>query len=143
MNESPRLPEDPPAAPNAPETDSEQVAQHPVEADELLEMLGDEYTYDVFKAVVEEPRTGRELIKATDASKPTVYRRLGDLKEAGLVETTMQIASDGNHCKRFHAVVSSLKVCFDADGFSARLNADRCLSVSGASATGTQPPADD
>ena len=144
MSESPRLPDNPPAAPsNARNTDSEHSAQHPAEADELLGLLGDEYTYEVFEAVVERPRTGRELVEATDASKPTVYRRLGDLEEAGLVEATMQIAADGNHRKRFHAVVSSMAVRFDADGFSARLDADSRPGASGVGVTGAQPPADD
>ena len=146
MAESPRLPTDPPA-PGAAGAESDQPAQHTlVEADELLETLGDEYAYRVFEAIVEEPRTGRELVDATDASKPTVYRRLQDLEAAGLVDSTIHIASDGNHCKRFHAVVTSLEVCFDADGFSARLEQrpqPGAPDRSHATATGVQPHADD
>lgn len=148
MSESPRLPDDPPATPsNAPRTDSNQTTQHtslnPAETKELLKMLGDEYTYEILEAVIKQPRTGRELIDLIDASKPTVYRRLGTLEEAGLIKTTMQIASDGNHRKQFHAVLSSVTVRFDADGFGARLDLDSSLGASNASATGAQPFADD
>lgn len=144
MGQSTRLPSNPPEAPGGVAgTEAEQSAQHAVEADELLELLGDEYTYRVFEAVVEEPRTGRELIDATGVSKATVYRRLEELEEVGLVESTMNIASDGNHCKQFHAVVSSLEVGFDADGFTARLESNTRPDASARAGTATQPIADD
>jgi Sugar-specific transcriptional regulator TrmB. len=144
MQQSTRLPTNPPATPDSAATStSEQATQQTVEADDLLELLGDEYTYRVFEAVVEESRTGRELIDATGASKATVYRRLDDLEAAGLVESTINIASDGNHCKQFHAVVTAMQVSFDADGFSARLESEDRPGTPGASATGTRPPADD
>jgi|APHM01.1.fsa_nt_gi Predicted transcriptional regulators len=144
MGETPRhLPSDPPEAPGSvARTNSEQSDQQaPVEAADLLDLLGDEYTYCVFEAVVEQPRTGRELIDATGVSKATVYRRLEELEEAGLVESTLSIASDGNHCKQFHATVSALEVNFGADGFDARVE-DGARRPSEQTA-GTQPPADD
>jgi predicted transcriptional regulator len=142
MGHSPGLPTAPPATPgNVAGAESDQPAQRaPVEPARLLEILGDEYTYRVFEAVVEEPRSGRELVKATGASKATVYRRLQDLEEAGLVDSTVQIAADGNHRQRFHAAVSSIEVRFDADGFDAHLRAN---NHPGVSATGARPPADD
>ena len=144
MEQSPPLPTNPPTTPDSvPGSASEQSHQRTVEADELLELLGDEYTYCVFEAIVEKPRTGRELVEATDASKPTVYRRLQELEDAGLVDSTMNIASDGNHCKQFHAVVSSLEVGFDADGFTARLESNTRPDASARAGTATQPIADD
>jgi len=145
MGQHTRLPTNPPETPGGVAgTESEQPAQQtPADPDDLLELLGDEYTYRVFEAVVEEPRTGRELIEATGASKATVYRRLEELEEAGLVESTMNIASDGNHCKQFHTVVTAIEVSFDADGFSARLESKNRPGAPGRVATGAQPPADD
>jgi DNA-binding transcriptional ArsR family regulator len=146
MQQSTRLPTNPPETPDSTAATTEQASQQTVDADDLLELLGDEYTYRVFEAVVEQSRTGRELIEATGASKATVYRRLDDLEDAGLVESTLDIASDGNHCKRFHAVVTSIKVRFDADGFGARLEQKPRPGApdrSHATTTGTQPHADD
>jgi DNA-binding HxlR family transcriptional regulator len=144
MEQSTRLPTNPPEAPGGVErTETEQSAQHAVEPEELLELLGDEYTYRVFEAVVEEPRTGSELIEATGASKATVYRRLEELEETGLVESTVNVASDGNHCKQYHTTVTSVEVSFDADGFSARLESETRPGAPGASAAGVHPPADD
>ena len=145
MGETPRhLPSEPPEAPSRDaRTSSEQSAQQaPVEAADLLELLGDEYTYRVFEAVVEQPRTGRELIDTTNISKATVYRRLEELEEEGLVESTLSIASDGNHCKQFHAAVSAIEVEFGADGFDARVENGACRP-SERTAAGAQPPADD
>jgi predicted transcriptional regulator len=145
MGETPRqLPSDPPEAPDSvARTNSERPdRQAPVEAADLLELLGDEYTYRVFEAVVEQPRTGRELIDAADVSKATVYRRLEELEEAGLVESTLSIASDGNHCKEFHATVSVIEVEFGADGFDARVEDGACRPSERAT-TGAHPPADD
>ncbi len=98
-----------------------------VPAEELLELLGDEYTRCVLQAVADQPRTGREIIDATDVSKPTVYRRLDRLEDAGLVETTQRLDPDGHHCKQFHAVISGLDLEFGQDGV--------CVSVQ----TGAQP----
>ncbi len=144
MQQSTRLPTNPPETPDSAATSpSEQTPQQTVAADDLLELLGDEYTYRVFEAVVEQPRTGRELIEATGASKATVYRRLDDLEEAGLVESTINIASDGNHCKRFHAVVTAMQVTVGADGVSAHLESENQSGVSTTGVTGARPPADD
>lgn len=121
MAQSTRHPENPPEFPSTvPSTVSERTDQQtPVDVDTLLELLGDEYTYRVLEAVVEQPRTGREIMEATEVSKATVYRRLEELEEAGLVESTIHLAKDGNHCKQFHAVVSSIRVEFDEDGLTA------------------------
>jgi predicted transcriptional regulator len=125
MEQTTRHPETPPESPSTVHSQSEQSSrQAPVETEELLELLGDEYTYRVFQAVVEQPRTGRELIEAADVSKATVYRRLERLEEAGLVESTMRVATDGNHCKQFHAAVQSVEVTFGADGFTASVEPD-------------------
>ncbi len=144
MQQSTRLPTNPPETPDSAATShSEQAPKQTVAADDLLELLGDEYTYRVFEAIVEQSRTGRELIEATGVSKATVYRRLDDLEEAGLVESTVDIVSDGNHRKRFHAVVTSMQVTVGADGVSAHLESENQSGVSTTGVTGARPPADD
>jgi predicted transcriptional regulator len=97
--------------------------QAPVDADTLLALLGDDYAYQILKAVVERPRTGREIREATGVSKATVYRRLDRLEEAGIVDSTMQLDEDGHHCKQFHAVTQSIQVQFGEDEFTAQIEA--------------------
>lgn len=95
-----------------------------VETTELLEMLGDEYTRRVLAAVTERPRSGREVMDAADVSKATAYRRLGDLEDAGLVESEMVFDPDGHHHEQFHAVIESIAVDFADDGVDVSLETE-------------------
>lgn len=85
---------------------------------DLLELLGDEYTRRVLAAVTEQPRSGSDVVEAADVSKATAYRRLGELEEAGLVDSEMVFDPDGHHHERFHAIVESIDIEFGADGAS-------------------------
>lgn len=114
MSQRPRT--DRPAPQTAGTTQSDQPPT--VQAEELLELLGDEYTRCVLRAITDQARTGREIVEATDASKPTVYRRLDQLEEAGLVDVTQKIDPDGHHCKQFSAVIAGFDFEFDQDGVS-------------------------
>jgi DNA-binding transcriptional ArsR family regulator len=100
---------------------------------EIMELLGDEYTRRVLGAVLEQPRTGREVVDAAEVSKATAYRRLDSLQDAGLVETDVQIDPNGYHRKRFRAVVEGVAFDLDADGVTARLrpSSDTSPPVSG------------
>jgi predicted transcriptional regulator len=80
---------------------------------ELLDLFGDEYTRRVYEAVAEQPRSGRAVADAADVSRPTAYRRLNDLDEAGLVRTEMALSEDGHHREVFEAVAESLSVSLD------------------------------
>ena len=95
---------------HSPRTESSDPAPS---ADELFDLLGDEYTRRVFEAVSETPRGGREIAEVTGVSRATVYRRLNDLEDAGLVASELAIADDGNHHERYEAVAESLSVGLD------------------------------
>ena len=101
-----------------------EVLDQSVETTELLEMLGDEYTRRVLAAVTERPRSGREVMDAADVSKATAYRRLGDLADAGLVDSQMVFDPDGHHHEQFHAVVESVAIDFGADGVDISLETE-------------------
>jgi len=85
----------------------------------ILALLGDEYARQLLTLLVEQPRTGRELAAATDMSRPTIYRRLEQLAENGLVRTEMEFDPDGHHRKRFHATVSKFDFDLAPDGIDA------------------------
>ena len=82
-------------------------------AADLLDLLGDEYTRRVFEAVAEQPRGGRAVAEAADVSRATAYRRLNDLRDAGLVRTDMALCEDGHHREQYEAIAESLSVSFD------------------------------
>jgi len=138
-----RHPENPPESPESVPRAAESAKDDPVSAEELLELLGDEYTYRVFEAVVEQARTGREIMETAEVSKPTVYRRLERLEEAGLVESGIRVAQDGNHCKEFRAAATGMQVCFETDGFTATVAGDDHTGPSDRDTTGRAVSADD
>lgn len=96
-----------------------------VETTELLELLGDEYTRRVLAAVIEEPRSGREVMDVANVSKATVYRRLSELEDAGLVESETAFDPDGHHHEKFRAVVETVDIRFGDDGLTASVEREK------------------
>jgi predicted transcriptional regulator len=90
-------------------------------ATELFELFGDEYTRRVYETITEQPRSGREVAEAADVSRATAYRRLNDLRDAGLVRTEMMICDDGHHKERFISVPTSVSISLD-DGIGATVD---------------------
>ena len=86
-----------------------------ISSEQLLDLLGDEYTRTVLQAVAERPRTGTEVLEATSVSRATAYRRLNDLVEAGLVDSEVVPDPDGHHHEQFSAVFERARLTA-ADG---------------------------
>jgi len=89
---------------------------------ELFDLFGDQYTRRVYEAVAEEPRCGRAVAEAADVSRPTAYRRLNDLRDAGLVRTERTICMEGHHREQFEAVAATISVSVDQDGLAVAVN---------------------
>jgi DNA-binding transcriptional ArsR family regulator len=53
--------------------------------DELFALLGDEYVVDILQALSSDEMPARAIADECDMSRPTVYRRLERLTEAGVV----------------------------------------------------------
>ncbi len=92
---------------------------------ELLELLGDEYTRRVFEAVAAQSRAGREVAEVADVSRTTAYRRLNDLRDAGLVTTEMAVNKNGHHRERYEAVVNHVAVSVDEGSIETSVTFDR------------------
>jgi DNA-binding transcriptional ArsR family regulator len=88
------------------------------EAPPHLELLNDEYAQSILTALVGEPKRGRELIEGCGGSRSTVYRRLDQLIESGLVTATTRLDPNGHHCKQFRLVRDTVSVTVDADGIT-------------------------
>jgi len=83
------------------------------EPPETLELLADPYARELLIELSHGPCCGRSLAEACSFSRPTVYRRLNRLEDAGLVEAETRLAADGNHCKEFTLVRDSLAVTIE------------------------------
>jgi DNA-binding transcriptional ArsR family regulator len=84
----------------------------------VLELLDAEYTRSILEAIRRESKPARALGEQCGASRPTVYRRLNRLRDAGLVETDMVYDSDGHHRTVFEATFESVSVDVTDDGLS-------------------------
>jgi predicted transcriptional regulator len=78
--------------------------------EELLDLFGDNYTRQTFEAITDQPKCGQSIAAELDVSRATVYRRLNELVDAGLVTAEITIAEDGNHRNRYEATVNGLSV---------------------------------
>ncbi|ELZ20551.1 transcriptional regulator [Halosimplex carlsbadense 2-9-1] len=86
--------------------------------DELLELLDAAYTRSILEAIRTEPKPARAIADTCGASRPTVYRRLNRLQEAGLVDTDLACDTDGHHRTVFEAAFESLTIGFTDAGLS-------------------------
>jgi predicted transcriptional regulator len=85
--------------------------------EEVVDLLTDEYAREILRAVTGEAKPACELVDLLGVSRPTVYRRLDDLEEVGLVEPTMSFDPDGHHRREFRATFEEVTVTLTADGF--------------------------
>lgn len=95
-----------------------------VDAAELLALLGDEYTRAVLEALADAPRSGREIIEETGFSKATVYRRLDQLDDAGLVTSRTELDPDGHHRERFEPTFDGATCRFGPEGIETTLHSE-------------------
>lgn len=86
--------------------------------DRLLASLDAEYAREILEAIRTDPKPARELAAECDASRATVYRRLNDLEEAGLVASWTVHDPDGHHRTVFEATFESVTVDLGVDGLS-------------------------
>jgi DNA-binding transcriptional ArsR family regulator len=89
--------------------------QQPIDTESLLAMLGDEYAPDILAIISEESLSAREIASRLNVSRPTIYRRLNRLQEAGLVTTSMEYDPDGHHRQQFHLAINEVVLRFESD----------------------------
>lgn len=91
-------------------------------AEELLALFGDDYTCDILTSLEEGPKPARTLASDCGMSRPTVYRRLNRLADAGLIDERLQYAPDGNHRKEFQLAVTAVTFDVSNDGLTGRID---------------------
>ncbi len=92
-------------------TDEERGDASEVSTAVLLDLLGDEYTRTVLRAVIDQPRSGTEVAERTSVSKTTAFRRLNRLADVGLVTVRQQIDTEnGHHHKVYEATHERVEI---------------------------------
>lgn len=85
----------------------------------IVELLEDEYARAILIATSDEPMSATELSDVCDASRPTIYRRLESLEEAGLVEQGTLPESGGHHYTIYRSTLESVTIDVSSDGLTA------------------------
>lgn len=87
----------------------------------LLEVLGDTYVQAILAATSRGPRSAKELGEEIDANLSTIYRRVDEMLEYGLLVERTRIVDDGSHHSVYVANVERVAVDIDDGEFSVRM----------------------
>lgn len=93
-----------------------------VDRAEVLRLLDDEYARAILTATSGTPMSAKELTAAIDASPPTVYRRVDDLKAAGLLLEELQYEASGHHYGVYRPAVDRVSVSFEDGEYTVRVD---------------------
>jgi predicted ArsR family transcriptional regulator len=77
---------------------------------EIISLLDDEYARAILIETSIEPLSASALAERCDASEPTVYRRIEQLKAHDLVVEQQELDPDGHHYKTFQTRVERVTV---------------------------------
>lgn len=80
------------------------------DATELFELLTDPYAGVVLAAVTAEPVTPQTICSAFKISHSTVYRRLNELQEQGLLSEDLYLDEMGNNYSEYYANFQQLSL---------------------------------
>lgn len=87
----------------------------------IASLLADECAQTILVETTTQPMSTEELSEVCDVSPQTVYRRLDDLEEHGLVEADLQPDADGHHYEVYTATLDRLGVDLTPEGFELEL----------------------
>lgn len=65
---------------------------------------------------LDEPKTAQELVEECDIPTSTVYRKLDELTEAGILDESTVVDLHGTNATHYYADWSAVTVTLDADG---------------------------
>ncbi|MEF8841216.1 MAG: winged helix-turn-helix domain-containing protein [Haloarculaceae archaeon] len=91
----------------------------------LFALLGDEYVRTILRATSEEPMSARALSEECDSALSTVYRRVDDLIEAGILVEETEIDPAGSHHSVYETRLNELTVRIANGEFEMELEVER------------------
>lgn len=91
----------------------------------VFDVLGSEEARAILGTAGAAPATAEELAEACGASLPTVYRRVNDLEEHGLLRSDTRIDPDGNHYQTYETAVRRVSLSVGDGGVSVEVDRDR------------------
>lgn len=103
---------------------SDQDADRERDPTELLTLLNAEYTQSILETIHVDAKPARAIAEECGASRPTVYRRLNALDDAGLIDSDTAYDADGHHRTVFETTLETVSVDLASDGFSLTITTD-------------------
>lgn len=100
----------------SPVTKPDRPSSQTISPEALISLLSDDHAREISTAIVDEPKTAREIVAECDSSRTTVYRRLNRLDDAGILTTNMCYDADGHHRTSYELRFDSLSIHLDTGG---------------------------
>lgn len=105
------------------------------QTDTVFNVLSDETARRIFTRIHECPQSAKDLQDTCSASLKTVYRRLENLQEAGLVSPVEQVDKEGTHYTVYATAVEEVEISVKPGDSSVEIeiheddNVDQFVSV--------------
>jgi Fe2+ or Zn2+ uptake regulation protein len=80
------------------------------QTESVFDVLSDETAREIFTDIHECPQSAKDLQETCSASLKTVYRRLENLQEAGLVSPVEQVDEEGTHYTVYATAVEEVEI---------------------------------
>ncbi|MFB6282639.1 MAG: helix-turn-helix domain-containing protein [Halobacteria archaeon] len=87
----------------------------------LLRTLGKKYSCRILEAASSEPRSVKEFSKQLNIPKTTLYRRVRDLTECGLLKEEGKLDREGNHHKVYTSNIEKIEIELNQGSLSTRV----------------------
>lgn len=84
----------------------------------VFDVLGNEHARQILALASVEPVSADDLADHTDASQPTVYRRVNVLQEYDMLREETQLDEEGNHYKTYRTTLEEVRFGVENGGFT-------------------------
>lgn len=97
---------------------------------DVVHLLSDQYNQQILQHTRQDPQSVSALSALCDADPSTIYRRIDDLEEHGLIAGHAQLDPDGHHHTVYSATVREVHIRLSEEGFE--VDVDREIEESAA-----------
>lgn len=94
----------------------------PTGCSDLLDALGDTSARAILREGAERPVTIDDLLSVCEVSRTTIYRRVNELVELGLLEESITFTEDTKRQRRFRTACNQITLYVAENGLEARLD---------------------
>lgn len=100
----------------------------PTGCSDLLDALGDASARAILREGSDRPVTIEDLLSACDVSRTTIYRRVNELVDLGLLEESITFTEDNKRQRRFRTACNRITLYVGENGLEARLDSEESVT---------------